>query len=101
MKKKIDIEYMLDVMRHFFNGGEVVSKIKVCDDDPFELDLHPSWNWDRYHYERNPEKKKLYAIYNEGLFVFVTSKRGVALNRLEQLKLTHPESHILTFTETE
>ena len=41
MKKKIDIEYMLDVMRHFFNGGEVVSKIKVCDDDPFELDLHP------------------------------------------------------------
>jgi hypothetical protein len=101
MRKKIDTEYMLDVMSHFFNGGEVVSKIKVYDDDPFELDLHPSWNWDRYHYEKNPEKKKLYAIYNEGLFVFVTSERGVALNRLEQLKLTHPKSHILTFTETE
>ena len=100
MEEKIDTEYMVEVMHHFFNGGEVLSRIKYYDDEPFELDLNPSWNWEKYHYEKNPEKKKLYAIYAEGLFVFVTPVRSAVLSRLEQLNQTHPKAYILTFTET-
>lgn len=69
-----DIQYMIDTMLHFLNGGEVLSRpLSFEEDEKFELDLNPVWNWGRYEYIPAPKKKVLYAVYKGDVLVHVTA----------------------------
>jgi hypothetical protein len=74
-EEKEDIQHMIDTMLHFLNGGEVLSRPLAYDEDEekFELDLNPAWNWGRYEYIPAPKKKVLYAVYNGETLVHVAT----------------------------
>ena len=57
------IQEMMKIMLHYSNGGEVLSRPLSCNDEEFELDLCPEWNWGRYEYKIAPQKKVIYAIF--------------------------------------
>jgi hypothetical protein len=57
------IQEMTRIMLHYSNGGEVLSRPLSCNDEEFELDLSPVWNWGRYEYKIAPQKKVIYAIF--------------------------------------
>lgn len=59
------IQEMMKVMLHYSNGGEVLSRPFLCDDEEFELDLCPEWNWGRYEYKIAPQKRVIYAVFRE------------------------------------
>lgn len=52
-----DIDYMIDVMTHFKNGGEVEWKIKEVADERDGM-TEPLWNWAACNYRKKPEPKK-------------------------------------------
>ena len=69
------IQEMTSIMLHHANGGEVLSRPYHCEDEEFELDLMPAWNWERYKYKIAPLKKIIYGVYkNDNLIIFSQSK---------------------------
>ena len=67
-----DIKKMIDTMLHYLNGGEVFSRpLGYEENEDFELDLSPSWNWGRYEYIPAPKKKVLYAVYQNETLIHV------------------------------
>lgn len=61
-----DIEYMIDVMTHYKNGGEVECEVRGKGDweeiDPKE------WNWVDYDYRKKPEAKRTRQVKMLGWF---------------------------------
>ncbi len=74
-EEREDIQHMIDTMLHFLNGGEVLSRPLSFeeDDEKFELDLNPVWNWGKYEYIPAPKKKTLYAVYKGDVLVHVAA----------------------------
>jgi|688.fasta_scaffold77078_5 hypothetical protein len=81
------IQEMMKVMLHYSNGGEVLSRPFLCDDEEFELDLCPEWNWGRYEYKIAPQKKVIYAIYDNDNLVMVSQKKAVIDKYSQEINL--------------
>jgi hypothetical protein len=81
------IQEMMKVMLHYSNGGEVLSRPFLCDDEEFELDLCPEWNWGRYEYKIAPQKKVIYAIYDNDNLVMVSQNKAVIDKYSQEINL--------------
>jgi len=98
---RVDTQYMFEVMLHFLNGGEVVSKpCAYGDEDDFELDLSPLWNWERYHYRKAPIKRKLYTIYNGDSLTYMSQDINEVLKITKNPLSPSYGKQITTFIET-
>lgn len=81
------IQEMMNVMLHYSNGGEVLSRPLSCNDEEFELDLCPEWNWGRYEYKIAPQKKVIYAIYDNDNLVMVSQNKAVIDKYSQEINL--------------
>ena len=81
------IQEMMKVMLHYSNGGEVLSRPFLCDDEEFELDLCPEWNWGRYEYKIAPQKRVIYAIYDNDNLVMVSQNKAVIDKYSQEINL--------------
>jgi hypothetical protein len=59
------IQEMTSIMLHHANGGEVLSRPYHSEEEEFQLDLMPAWNWERYKYKIAPCKKVIYVIFSK------------------------------------
>jgi hypothetical protein len=71
------IQEMTSIMLHHANGGEVLSKPIYYEDEEFELDSNPEWNWERYNYKIAPLRKILYGIYDNDILVIASQNKAV------------------------
>jgi hypothetical protein len=81
------IQEMMKVMLHYSNGGEVLSRPLSCDDEEFELDLCPEWNWGRYEYKIAPQKKIIYGVYENDNLVMVSQNKAVIDKYSQEINL--------------
>ena len=81
------IQEMTSIMLHHANGGEVLSRPLSCDDEEFELDLYPEWNWGRYQYKIAPQKKIVYAIFENDNLVMVSQNKAVIDKYSQEINL--------------
>lgn len=81
------IQEMMKVMLHYSNGGEVLSRPFLCDDEEFELDLCPEWNWGRYEYKIAPQKRVIYAVYDNDNLVMVSQNKAVIDKYSQEINL--------------
>jgi len=81
------IQEMTSIMLHHANGGEVLSRPLSCDDEEFELDLCPEWNWGRYEYKIAPPKKIIYGVYDNDNLVMVSQNKAVIDKYSQEINL--------------
>ena len=62
--KNRSIEYMIDIMNHFKNGGEVEDKAKNVLIDKWTTNKDPDWNWEVFDYRKKEYK---YPIWFENI----------------------------------
>lgn len=62
--KNRSIEYMIDTMNHFKNGGEVEDKAKNVLIDKWTTNKDPDWNWEVFDYRKKEYK---YPIWFENI----------------------------------
>lgn len=62
--KNRSIEYMIDTMNHFKNGGEVEDKAKNVLIDKWRTNKDPDWNWEVFDYRKKEYK---YPIWFENI----------------------------------
>ena len=65
MTQEISLEEKIKVMQHFSTGGKVESKRKSEEEERWEDNTLPRWNWDYMHYRIKPKTTyRYFNIYN-------------------------------------
>ena len=91
MTQEISLEEKIKVMQHFSTGGKVESKRKSEEEERWEDNTLPRWNWDYMHYRIKPKTTYRYLnIYDDdGVCGFVCDDIEQALHRMERKSYIH------------